>query len=96
MNQEIIEAIENKNLIEFNYDGEARVVEPHCYGLSTKGNEVLRAYQVDGYSSSGNMGWKMYDIGKADEINVLKDTFDNARIGYKRGDKGIEEIYSEL
>jgi hypothetical protein len=53
MNQEIIEAIENKNLVEFNYDGELRVIEPHCYGLSKKGIEVLRAYQVDGYSSSG-------------------------------------------
>ena len=36
MNQEIIEAIENKNLVEFYYDGELRVVEPHCYGLSKK------------------------------------------------------------
>ena len=41
MNQEIIEAIENKNLIEFNYHGESRIVVPHCYGLSTKGNEVF-------------------------------------------------------
>ncbi|WP_432670588.1 hypothetical protein [Flavobacterium sp. SM2513] len=41
MSQEIIEAIENKNLIEFNYDGESRIVAPHCYGLSTKGNEVF-------------------------------------------------------
>lgn len=96
MNQEIIEAIENKNLIEFNYDGESRIVEPHCYGLSTKGNEVLRAYQVDGYSSSGNMGWKMYDLGKADDINILEDTFDNARSGYNRGDKAMSAIYSEL
>lgn len=38
MNQEIIEAIENKNLVEFNYDSELRVIEPHCYGLSKKGN----------------------------------------------------------
>ncbi|WP_309609667.1 hypothetical protein [Flavobacterium sp.] len=96
MNQEIIEAIENKNLIEFNYDGESRTVEPHCYGVSTKGNEVLRAYQVDGYSSSGNMGWKMYDLGKADNINVLEDTFDKSRSDYKKGDKTMEEIYSEL
>ena len=37
MNKEIIEAIENKNLIEFNYDGQSRIVAPHCCGLSTKG-----------------------------------------------------------
>jgi hypothetical protein len=96
MNQEIIDAIENKNLIEFNYDGESRIVEPHCYGISTKGNEVLRAYQVDGYSSSGKMGWKMYDLGKADNINALDDTFDISRSGYQKGDKGMDEIYAEL
>lgn len=96
MNQEIIEAIENKNLIEFNYDGESRIVEPHCYGLSTKGNEVLRAYQVDGFSSSGKMGWKLYDLGKANNINILEDIFDKPRNDYKRGDKGMDEIYSEL
>ena len=96
MNQEIIDAIEKKKLIEFIYDGESRVVEPHCYGLSTKGNEVLRAYQVDGYSSSGNMGWKMYDLGKANSINVLDDTFDESRNGYNRRDKAMSEIYSEL
>ena len=96
MNQEIIEAIENKNLVEFRYDGELRIVEPHCYGLSTKGNEVLRAYQVDGYSSYGNMGWKMYDLGKANNINILEDTFDEPRNGYKKGDKDMDEIYVEL
>jgi hypothetical protein len=96
MNQEIIEAIENKKLIEFNYDGESRIVEPHCYGLSTKGNEVVRAYQVNGYSSSGNMGWKLYDLAKVDNINVLENTFEKSRSGYKRGDKAMDEIYSEL
>ena len=96
MNQEIIEAIENKNLIEFDYDGESRTVEPHCYGLSTKGNHVLRAYQVDGYSSSGDMGWKMYDLGKTNNINILEDTFEKSRNGYNRGDKGMSDIYAEL
>ena len=53
MNQEIIEAIENQNIIEFYYDGEFRAVEPHCYGVTTAGNEGLRAFQIGGYSSTG-------------------------------------------
>jgi len=96
MNQEIIKAIENLNVIEFYYDGELRVVEPHCYGLTTAGNEGLRAYQVDGYSSSGKFGWKLYDIGKADGISITEDSFDGPRTGYKRGDKGMDEIYAEI
>ena len=96
MNDEIIGAIENHKLIEFDYDGESRTVEPHCYGISTKGNEVIRAYQVRGFSSSGTMGWKMYDLSKADDIKVLSETFSKPRPDYKKGDKGMDEIYCEL
>lgn len=96
MENQICEAIENQNIIEFYYDGELRVVEPHCYGVTTAGNEGLRAYQVDGYSSSGNLGWKMYDMGKADDLNVTKQKFNSARSGYNPNDKGMSKIYCAL
>ncbi len=96
MNEEIIKAIENKNLIEFLYDGESRIVEPHCYGVTTKGNEAIRAFQVSGYSSSGKMGWKMYDLSKAEDITILEKHFSTPRHGYKKGDKGMDEIFCEL
>lgn len=95
MNQEIIDAIENQNVIKFYYEEELRVVEPHCYGKTTAGNEALRAYQIDGYSSSGKMGWKMYDLGKAHDITIIEDTFE-VRNGFKRGDKGMSVIYAEI
>ncbi len=96
MNQKIIKAIENLNVVEFYYDGELRVVEPHCYGITTARNEGLRAYQIDGYSSSGKLGWKMYDLGKAEDLVITEDSFDGPRNGYKRGDKGMDEIYAEI
>ncbi len=96
MNEDIIAAIETKSLLEFTYDGESRIVEPHCYGLTTKGNEAIRAFQVDGYSSSGKMGWKMYDLSKAEDINVLEDKFSSSRPGYRKRDKGMDEIFIEL
>jgi hypothetical protein len=92
----IINAIKQKKLIEFQYDGESRTVEPHCYGVSTKGNEVIRAYQIRGFSSSGTMGWKLYDLSKAGDIQVLNESFSKPRPDYKRGDKGMNEIYCEL
>lgn len=95
MNNQIIEAIEKQNIIEFSYEGKLRVVEPHCYGKTTAGNEAIRAYQTDGYSSSGKMGWKLYDLGKADSIEVSDDTF-KTRSDYKSGDKGMSEIYTEI
>jgi hypothetical protein len=95
MNTEIINAIRNQNVITFDYEGESRTVEPHCYGVTTKGNEAIRAFQIEGYSSSGNMGWKLYDLSKADDIEVLDATFD-IRAGYKRGDKGMSRIFAEI
>lgn len=91
----MIEAIKNRNLIEFDYEGGVRTVEPHCYGLTTKGNEAIRAYQVDGYSSSGSMGWKLYDLSKAESIEILDETF-YVRDGYKKGDKGMSRIFREI
>jgi hypothetical protein len=92
----ICDAIHNKNLIELIYEGHKRVVEPHCYGVSTAGNEALRLYQVDGYSSTRTMGWKMYDLSKARNITVLDETFNSPRPGYKRNDRGMSKIYCQL
>lgn len=95
MKPEICNAIRNKNIIEFIYDGENRTVEPHCYGFTTKENEAIRAYQIAGYSSSGKMGWKLYDLSKAKNMKVLDETF-NVRGDYKKGDKGMSSIYCEI
>lgn len=95
MDTQIINAIRQKRVVEFTYDGEIRIVEPHCYGLTTKGNEAIRAFQIDGYSSTGTMGWKMYDLSKADDIQLHDDVF-SIRGGYKRGDKGMSKIFCEL
>lgn len=92
----ICEAIENQNIIEFEYNGEPRVVEPHCLGVSTAGNTVLRAYQIDGYSSSGKMGWKLYDLNNADGLEILDETFDGPRDGYNPNDKAMDEIICAL
>lgn len=88
--------LENRNVIRFYCENELRVVEPQCYGITTAGNEGLRAFQTDGYSSSGKMGWKTYDLGKAENIEITNDTFQNPRIGYEKGDKGMDEIFIEL
>lgn len=96
MKTKIEDAIRNQNLIEFYYDGGTRTVEPYCYGITTAGNEGLRAFQVEGYSSSGKMGWKMFDLGKANDIEVLDEKFSSPRPGYKKGDRGMDRIFQEL
>ncbi len=96
MNTIICNAIRNMKLVKFYYDGGIRIVEPHCHGITTAGKEGLRAYQIDGYSSSGSMGWKMFDLSKANSMSVLDKNFDMPRTEYRKGDKGMEHIYCEL
>jgi len=96
MNSDICDAINNQNIISFIYDQQYREVEPHCYGVSTKGNELLRAFQIAGYSSSGKMGWKLYDLSKTENIQITDGFFDESAFGYKRGDSAISTIYCEI
>ena len=97
MNEEIIAAIENQNLIEFKYDGCYRVVEPHTLGVSKTGKENLSAFQTEGTSVHGDVpGWKQFTLIKIKEMNVLDKTFDDPRPGYVRGDSRMNEIYFEI
>ena len=96
MDTRISEAIQNQQLLRFFYDGGERVVEPHCYGQTTKGNEAIRAFQVRGYSSTGTLGWKMFKLSEAMSLEVLEEVFENTRADYKRGDKGMSVIYAEV
>lgn len=97
MNNHIKNAVETRTILEFTYDEEPRVVEPHAHGVSTAGNEVLRCYQIKGGSVSGTVpGWHLMKISKMVNLNVTDSHFDSPRTGYKRGDKGMKTIYAEI
>jgi len=96
MNNDIANAIRTMKTLSFIYDGQNRVVEPHAYGVSTAGNECLRAYQIAGGSNRGNVpGWHLFSIRKI--MNLCKgDDFLEPRQNYKPGDRGMSEIFIEL
>ena len=96
MNNDIADAIKTMKTLSFIYDGQNRVVEPHAYGMSTAGNECLRAYQTAGGSNSGNVpGWHLFTVRKI--MNLSKGSnFSGSREGYKPGDRGMTEIFIEI
>lgn len=97
MHSVICDAIRDKVRMEFYYDGGVRIVEPHCYGRSAKGNDVLRAYQVAGHSDSGKPeGWKLFDMAKAGSVVVSSVTFARARDGYNPADRAMITVYRAL
>lgn len=74
----IRKAITEKKLLEFDYDGYHRIVEPHVYGRKNEKNEIL-TYQQRGQSSSGVLGWKRMYMNKIANMRVLDETFPGSR-----------------
>ena len=97
MNQVICDAIRNRCVLKFTYDGHPRIVEPHAYGLSKKRNEVMRCYQTGGTSRYHKVpDWKLMEVTRIKFLTVTEEHFVGERDGYQRGDKHMSTIFCEL
>jgi predicted DNA-binding transcriptional regulator YafY len=67
-------AIQNKRLIRFRYQNKERIIEPHDYGIQ-KGIYRLLSWQVGGQSSGKLPGWRWFDVGGIQDVEVLDKTF---------------------
>ena len=98
-NSEIIEAIDNKEVVEFYYEGDetesrgARTVEIYAFGNSTKGNPVIRAYQTGGATDSSVPNWKLFDVRNIRNFKTVGN-FEQPRQGFNlNGDAGMLNVY---
>ena len=91
-NATICQAIENRQILSFIYDGTPREVEPHAHGEDAHGDSSLRAYLVSGISQ----GWRMFHTDKMFGLSALQETFLNPRPGYKRNDSNLRVIHCQL
>ncbi len=97
MNTTICAAIHSKCLLRFYYDGGYRTVEPHCHGISSAGNEVLRAYQTAGHSESGSpVEWKLFRVSGMSNLAVTDEPFRGVRPGYNPNDSAMASICCHL
>jgi len=97
MNQNIVQAINAKNLISFMYKDMLRIVEPHAYGETKNGDEKLRAYQVGGQSETRTIPcWGLYRVEEIYNLKILPDLFASPENDYNKGDKALFIIYAEL
>jgi predicted DNA-binding transcriptional regulator YafY len=96
---DIIEiAINQKRRLMFFYNNGIRVVEPHAYGYDKNGNRKLRAYQVSGYSESGQeQGWKLFNVNEIQTVQILEEFFIMPREGYNYvGDRAISNMICKI
>jgi len=97
MNANICSAISSRAVITFHYKGGVRVVEPHCHGISTAGNEIFRAWQVSGYSESGEpTGWKIFSIARISTIIFTGQVFTSNRPDYNPNDLGMSSVHCHV
>lgn len=104
----ILEAMNDRKVITFDYSGEEEVgyhtreVEPWCYGVhKDTGNQVLRAYQVAGYSESGYPSempfWRIDRLDRMRDIQLTEtDIRANSPQYYNPQDKDMKKIIKSL
>jgi predicted DNA-binding transcriptional regulator YafY len=92
----ICNAIAEKKIIQFRYDGYTRIVEPFCCGINTKDNYVLRSFQIGGHSSTKKNGWKMFDLADISKLEILDDRFEGNRKGYNPKDSAMVKFFCHI
>lgn len=92
MNPIIVTAILERRRVRFTYNGKARLVEPQCYGLGTKGTELLRAHQLEG----GSQREPLFDMSKVTGLSALDEYFTRPGPNYKENDSAMATIFCQL
>ena len=90
MLQTIRDAIQTRKRLTITYDPGGRLVEPHCLGVGSDGQVLLRAFQVAGASASGEPAhWKLLRVDRIRQLRATDETFDGPRPQYNPNDKAM-------
>jgi hypothetical protein len=90
----ICDAIQKRCRLEFEYDGVLRVVEPYCHGVTSRGNESLRAIQVGG--DGGRLGFgKLWTIAKMKNVRLAA-PFAPGDPNYNPNDSAMSQIHCRI
>lgn len=92
MDQRLVDAVQQRRRLRFQYKGKARLVEPQCYGVGSKGHELLRAHQLQG----GEQPEPLFEVSKIVDLEILSDSFGRPGPNYKRNDSAMKTIYAQL
>jgi len=92
MNLIIAEAIEKKRRLRCTYHGKARIIEPQCYGIGTRGTELLRVHQIQG----GSQREPLFDVVKIKDLFAFDEFFTQPGPNYKRNDSAMKKIFCQL
>lgn len=90
-------AIRSRTLLEFDYDGQPRIVAPYCHGVTKQTVEVLRAIQVGGASRSGAYGFgKLWHVAKIRNVRNTREPFLPTDPDYNPNDALMVQIHCRI
>jgi hypothetical protein len=92
MNQIIVDAINSKRRISSTYNGKTRIAEPQCYGIGSKGTELLRVHQIRG----GLQLEPLFDVSQMRDLVVLDQHFTKPGPNYRKNDSAMATIFAQL
>src|SRR5258708_36042113 len=92
MNQIIVDSIRQKRRLRFTYNVTTRIAEPQCYGIGTRGTELLRVHQIEG----GSQREPLFDVSKINDLIPLDEFFSTLDPNYKKNDSAIVTIFCQL
>ena len=92
MNNLICQAINNKSIIVFDYNGIKCTVEPHCCGTTTDGQEVIYGYQLNVEPNK----WAIFELNKISGLGLDGQYFSRARDGFNPDKIGFTNIICKI
>ena len=92
VNQTLVQAINDRRRLRFSYHGRERTVEPQCYGIGTRGTELLRVHQIEG----GSQPEPLFDVSKISGLALLDQQFSAPGPNYKKNDSAMKKIFAQL
>jgi hypothetical protein len=88
---DLVIAIQQKQRLACVYHHKARVIEPQCYGIGSKGHELLRVHQISG----GSQPEPLFKTGDIADIRVVG-TFTQPGPNYTKNDSAMVRIFAQL
>lgn len=88
----VIDAIKQRQIIEFRYKDISRRVRPHILGYVGDGALALSAWQIAGTG----IGWRLFHIDEISELHRTDNGFRGPARGYNPNDPSFSRIVERL